>query len=67
MSISAYVTTPYFEDPINRAAEQAWASGITVIAAAEVVILGEAATPPRLRPGCLMSGIDEGIQLKVCC
>ncbi len=34
ISLSAYVTTPYFEDPLNRAVEQAWASGIVVVAPA---------------------------------
>ncbi|NJN93268.1 MAG: S8 family peptidase [Anaerolineales bacterium] len=34
LSISAYATTPYFVDPLNRAAEQAWANGIVVLAAA---------------------------------
>ena len=31
---SAEATTPYFIDPLNRAAEQAWANGIVVLAAA---------------------------------
>jgi serine protease AprX len=34
LSLSAHVTTPYFVDPINRAAEAAWANGIVVVAAA---------------------------------
>ena len=34
LSLVAYATTPYFIDPINRAAEEAWRSGITVVAAA---------------------------------
>jgi outer membrane protein assembly factor BamB len=34
LSISAYATTPYFVDPLNRAVEKAWAHGIVVIAAA---------------------------------
>ncbi len=34
LSLSAYATTPYFVDPLNRAVEQAWASGIVVLAAA---------------------------------
>ena len=34
MSISAYATTPYFVDPMNRAVEAAWANGLVVIAAA---------------------------------
>ncbi len=34
LSLSAPATVPYFADPVNRAAEQAWASGIVVIAAA---------------------------------
>ena len=31
MSLSAQVTAPYFVDPLNRAVEQAWASGIVVV------------------------------------
>jgi subtilisin family serine protease len=34
MSLSAYATTPYFVDPLNRAVEAAWANGIVVVAAA---------------------------------
>jgi len=34
MSLSAYASTPYFIDPLNRAVEQAWAAGLVVIAAA---------------------------------
>ena len=34
LSLSAYATVPYFVDPLNRAVEQAWASGIVVAAAA---------------------------------
>ena len=34
LSLSAQQTVPYFVDPINRAVEQAWASGIVVLAAA---------------------------------
>ncbi|RIK30914.1 MAG: hypothetical protein DCC55_37115 [Chloroflexi bacterium] len=34
LSLSAYATTPYFVDPLNRAVEQAWAHGIVVVAAA---------------------------------
>lgn len=34
MSLSAYATTPYFLDPLNRAVEVAWASDITVVVAA---------------------------------
>ncbi|NTU62993.1 MAG: S8 family serine peptidase, partial [Chloroflexi bacterium] len=34
LSLSALPTTPYFLDPINRAAEKAWQSGIVVLAAA---------------------------------
>lgn len=34
LSLSAQQTVPYFVDPLNRAVEQAWASGIIVIAAA---------------------------------
>jgi subtilisin family serine protease len=34
LSISATATVPYFVDPLNRAVEQAWQSGITVVAAA---------------------------------
>jgi subtilisin family serine protease len=34
LSLSAEATVPYFVDPINRAAESAWANGITVLAAA---------------------------------
>jgi outer membrane protein assembly factor BamB len=34
LSLSAQATMPYFVDPINRAVEQAWASGIVVLAAA---------------------------------
>ena len=34
MSLSAYVTSPYFADPLNRAVEAAWANGIVVVAAA---------------------------------
>jgi serine protease AprX len=34
LSLSAYATVPYFVDPLNRAAERAWASGIVVLAAA---------------------------------
>jgi subtilisin family serine protease len=34
LSLSAYATTPYFIDPLNRAVEQAWARGIVVVAAA---------------------------------
>jgi hypothetical protein len=33
LSLSAYATTPYFVDPLNRAAEAAWAAGIVVVAA----------------------------------
>ncbi len=34
LSLSAWATTPYFADPLNRAAEAAWANGIVVVAAA---------------------------------
>jgi outer membrane protein assembly factor BamB len=34
LSLSSYVTTPYFVDPLNRAVEAAWANGIVVVAAA---------------------------------
>ena len=34
LSLSALPTTPYFLDPLNRAAEKAWLSGIVVLAAA---------------------------------
>jgi len=34
LSLSGYATVPYFVDPLNRAVEQAWASGIVVLAAA---------------------------------
>ncbi|GAB4271053.1 MAG: hypothetical protein Kow0080_16070 [Candidatus Promineifilaceae bacterium] len=34
LSLSAQATTPYFVDPINRAVEAAWESGIVVLAAA---------------------------------
>ena len=34
LSLSAQATTPYFVDPLNRAVEAAWASGIVVLAAA---------------------------------
>ena len=34
LSLSAEATTPYFVDPLNRAAEAAWAAGIVVVAAA---------------------------------
>ncbi len=34
LSLSASATTPYFVDPLNRAVEQAWAAGVTVVAAA---------------------------------
>jgi hypothetical protein len=34
LSLSAQATTPYFVDPLNRAAEAAWAAGIVVVAAA---------------------------------
>jgi subtilisin family serine protease len=34
MSLSAYATTPYFEDPLNRAVEAAWANDIVVVVAA---------------------------------
>ncbi len=34
LSISAVASVPYFVDPLNRAVEQAWSRGITVIAAA---------------------------------
>ena len=34
LSLSAQATTPYFVDPLNRAAERAWAGGIVVLAAA---------------------------------
>lgn len=34
LSLSAYATVPYFVDPLNRAVEQAWLSGIVVLAAA---------------------------------
>src|SRR5262249_44941066 len=34
LSLSAQPTTPYFLDPLNRAVERAWASGIVVLAAA---------------------------------
>jgi serine protease AprX len=34
LSLSAQATTPYFVDPLNRAAEAAWANGIVVVTAA---------------------------------
>ncbi len=34
LSLSAEATVPYFVDPLDRAVEQAWASGIVVVAAA---------------------------------
>ncbi|MEI7644180.1 MAG: S8 family peptidase [Chloroflexales bacterium] len=34
LSISAAVSVPYFVDPLNRAVEQAWSRGITVVTAA---------------------------------
>ncbi|MCP4357167.1 MAG: S8 family serine peptidase, partial [Chloroflexi bacterium] len=34
MSLSAYPTTPYFEDPLNRAVEVAWANDIVVVVVA---------------------------------
>ncbi len=34
LSLTAYAVTPYFVDPVNRAAEAAWANGIVVLAAA---------------------------------
>ncbi|MCP4997103.1 MAG: S8 family peptidase, partial [Gammaproteobacteria bacterium] len=34
MSLSAYPTTPYFEDPLNRAVEVAWANEIVVVVVA---------------------------------
>lgn len=34
LSISALTSVPYFVDPLNRAVEQAWARGITVVVAA---------------------------------
>jgi serine protease AprX len=34
LSISAQATVPYFVDPMNRAVERAWQSGIVVVAAA---------------------------------
>ena len=34
LSLSAMPTTPYFVDPLNRAVEKAWQSGIVVLAAA---------------------------------
>jgi serine protease AprX len=33
LSLSADATVPYFVDPLNRAAERAWANGIVVLAA----------------------------------
>ncbi|NTW02769.1 MAG: S8 family peptidase [Oscillochloris sp.] len=34
LSISAVASVPYFVDPLNRAVEQAWSRGITVVVAA---------------------------------
>lgn len=34
LSISAIASVPYFVDPLNRAVEQAWSRGITVVTAA---------------------------------
>ncbi|MCX6044579.1 MAG: S8 family serine peptidase, partial [Chloroflexi bacterium] len=34
LSLTAYAVTPYFVDPVNRAAEAAWMNGIVVLAAA---------------------------------
>jgi serine protease AprX len=34
LSLSAHPSVPYFVDPLNRAVERAWASGIAVLAAA---------------------------------
>jgi outer membrane protein assembly factor BamB len=34
LSLSGYASTPYFADPLNRAAEAAWASGLVVVVAA---------------------------------
>ncbi len=34
LSLSAYATVPYYVDPLDRAVEKAWQSGIVVVAAA---------------------------------
>lgn len=57
MSISASPTTPYFVDPLNRAVMEAWAAGITVVAAAgNVGPLAESVTVPGNNPYVITVG-----------
>ena len=61
LSLSAYATTPYFVDPLNRAAEQAWANGIVVLAAAGNVGPGaETITVPGNDPYVITVGVVDG-------
>ncbi|MFZ1753447.1 MAG: S8 family serine peptidase [Caldilineaceae bacterium] len=57
MSMSAHPTTPYFVDPLNRAVMEAWAAGITVVAAAgNVGPLAESVTVPGNNPYVITVG-----------
>ena len=57
LSISAHPTTPYFVDPLNRAVMEAWAAGITVVAAAgNVGPLAESVTVPGNNPYVITVG-----------
>ncbi|HMQ56788.1 MAG TPA: S8 family serine peptidase, partial [Anaerolineae bacterium] len=61
LSLSAYATTPYFADPINRAVEQAWANGIVVVAAAGNTGAGaESVTVPGNDPYVITVGAVNG-------
>jgi len=61
LSLSALATTPYFVDPLDRAAEQAWAHGIVVLAAAgNVGPAAETITVPGNDPYVITVGAVDG-------
>ncbi|MCB0154165.1 MAG: S8 family serine peptidase, partial [Anaerolineae bacterium] len=61
LSLSAYATTPYFADPMNRAVEAAWAEGIVVLAAAGNTGSGaESVTVPGNDPYVITVGAING-------
>lgn len=61
LSLSAYANTPYFVDPLNRAAEAAWAHGIVVVAAAGNIGPGtETITVPGNDPYVITVGAVDG-------
>jgi outer membrane protein assembly factor BamB len=62
LSLSGHATTPYFADPLNRAAQAAWANGLVVVAAAgNSGPAAESVTVPGSDPYVITVGaVDSG-------